>query len=95
MSQESVPEEFDPLSNFEPRTYSDALEQSLAEQAVGEIRHSPHATIGPSAKVSEAVSQLAAQHVACLLVEEDGKLLGVFSDRDVLNKVALEPEVMD
>ena len=30
----------------------------------------------------------------CLLVEEEGRLVGVFSDRDVLKKVALEYDQM-
>lgn len=95
MSQgESPQEEYDPLSDFEPKTYHDALEEALAEMTVREIRHSPHATIGPDQPVSEALQLLASQQVACLLVEKDGKLEGVFSDRDVLNKVALEPEML-
>ncbi len=85
------PEEFqDPLENYDPKVYADALEQALAEQTVDQIRHEPMATIAPDVSVGEAVKQLAGLHVACLLVEQDGELLGVFSDRDVLDRVALE-----
>ena len=95
MSEETAPsEEFDPLSNFDPKTYQDALEESLSENTVAEIRHSPHTTIRPHQTVAEAIQLLAAQHVSCLLVEQEGKLMGVFSDRDALNKAALEPENM-
>jgi CBS domain-containing protein len=36
------------------------------------------------------VKALADLEVSCLLVAKDGKLVGVFSDRDVLDRVALE-----
>ncbi len=85
------PEEFqDPLENYDPKTYDDPLEEALAEETVEQIRHEPMATISPDTTVQAAVEQLAGLHVACLLVEEDGQLLGVFSDRDVLDKVAFE-----
>jgi len=85
------PEEFqDPLENYDPKVYNDPLEEALAEETVDQIRHEPMATIGPDTPVGEAVRKLAGLHVACLLVEQDGELLGVFSDRDVLDKVALE-----
>lgn len=85
------PDEFqDPLANYDPKTYDDPLEEALAEEAMTAIRHEPFSTIPPTTPVREAVRQLAEKNVACLLIEHDRKLLGVFSDRDVLNKVALE-----
>lgn len=85
------PEEFqDPLENYEPKTYSDPLEEALAEETVAAIRHEPYVSIGPDTPVHAAIEKLAGLHVACLLVEQDRKLLGVFSDRDALDKVAHE-----
>lgn len=85
----------DPLDNYEPKTYADPLEKAIAEETVSEIQHQPHASIGPEASVAEAVNKLATEHVACLLVEDGGRLVGVFTDREVLNKVALEPASLD
>ena len=86
------PDEFqDPLENYEPKTYSDPLEKALVEEEIGTIRHEPFKTISSDTLVHAAVEQLAALHVACLLVEDEkNKLVGVFSDRDVLTKVAFE-----
>ena len=85
------PDDFqDPLENYDPKTYDDPLEQALAEETVGAIRHEPFVTISPDTLVHEAVEKLAGLHVACLLVAEDNKLVGIFSDRDVLDKVTLE-----
>ena len=87
----SDPNEFqDPLENYEPRHVGDALEHALATETVSAIQATPYVSISPETPVSEAVQQLAQLQVACLLVEKDQRLVGVFSDRDVLDKVALE-----
>ncbi len=95
MSSESSgtpsPDDFqDPLENYEPKTYDDVVEQALAEKTVTEIQHAPFTTIAPDTSIASAIEKLAASHIACLLVAEEGKLVGVFTDRDVLDKVALE-----
>jgi CBS domain-containing protein len=80
----------DPLENYDPPTFADPLEKALHEQTVAAIQTQPYAGISPDVTVAEAIRRLSADNVACLLIEEDGQLIGVFSDRDVLNKVALE-----
>ncbi len=80
----------DPPGNLEPRSWDDPLEQVLVEEEIGTIRHEPFTTISPQTPVHEAVAQLAGLHVACLLVAEGDRLVGIFSDRDVLARVALE-----
>lgn len=87
----SQPEGFqDPLENYEPKQFDDPLEQALVEQEIGSIRHEPYTAIPGETPVHEAVNKLAGLHIACLLVTEEGRLTGVFSDRDVLQKVALQ-----
>lgn len=85
-------EEFqDPLQNYEPKEFADPIQEALAEETVSAIHHTPVATVSPDATVREAIERLAGIHVACLLVVDDeGGLVGVFSDRDALDKVALE-----
>lgn len=80
----------DPLENYEPKKYQDPLEQALVEQQIGSIRHEPFAVISPETPIHEAVEKLAGLHIACLLVAKNDKLIGVFSDRDVLRSVAFE-----
>jgi CBS domain-containing protein len=87
------PEEFrDPLQNYDPKCYKDPLEKALAEETLAAIQCTPVVSIAPDAPVRAAVKTLAGMQVACLLVERDGRLVGVFSDRDVLDRVALEYE---
>ena len=80
----------DPLENYDPKIYSDPLEKALAEESVAAIQYRPAAFATPNTPIHKAVEQLANLHVACLLIEEEKRLIGVFSDRDVLDKVALE-----
>ena len=83
-------EEFvDPLSNYEPREYGDAIQEALAEETVAAIRSRPYAEIPPDNTVYSALQALAGLKVASLLVVEKGRLVGVFTERDVLERVAL------
>lgn len=79
----------DPLNNYEPRKYSDAIQEALAEETVAAIRSRPYAEISPDKSVYGALQALAGLKVASLLVVEDGRLVGVFTERDVLERVAL------
>ena len=78
----------DPLSNYEPPEYDDVLEEALAEHSVANIRSKPYAEIPPDKTIYEALQALTGLGVASLLVVEDGRLVGVFTERDVLEKVA-------
>jgi CBS domain-containing protein len=87
------PDEFqDPLQNYDPKVYNDPLEKALAEETVAAIQSSPVVKVSPDTSVRQAIEALADLRVSCLLVEDAGKLVGVFSDRDVLERVALEYE---
>lgn len=79
----------DPLKNYEPQDYADSVERALAEEPVTQITHQPVATGKPDEKVGEVLQRMVDLDVACILVvDEQQKLLGVFSERDYLNKVA-------
>jgi CBS domain-containing protein len=82
----------DPLSDYEPREYSDALREALAEENVSAIRSRPYAEISPDKSVYSALQALAGLKVASLLVVDDGRLVGVFTERDVLERVALRSD---
>lgn len=46
-------------------------------------------TIGPNATVFEALEILSAKNIGAMPVVEDGKLVGIFSERDYARKVIL------
>ena len=87
----------DPLEDYEPRVYKDDFEQALAEKPVTAIRAQPFLSIPETTPVHAALATLAGRDIACtLVVDQDQRLVGVFSDRDTLDKVALEyDEVKD
>ena len=47
-------------------------------------------TISPQATVFEAIELLARKNIGALPVVEEGRLVGIFSERDYTRKVALE-----
>lgn len=86
----SDPEAFeDPLSNYDPPVYADKLEEALCEgQLVGMLDIAPFSTIRPDDTIETAVKRMASDSTFTLLVMEGEKLLGVISERDVLEQVA-------
>ena len=86
------PEKFqDPLENYEPREYSDELERALAEEPVTSIHTQPFISISEDTPVHAALETLAGRDIAStLVVDQQERLVGIFSDRDALDKVALE-----
>ncbi len=85
----SLSEDFaDPLSNYEPAVYGDELHCAMAEESVLAIESRPYAEVRPDTPVREAIETLNSLKVSCLLVIDDGRLAGIFTERDVLDKVA-------
>jgi CBS domain-containing protein len=82
----------DPLENYNAKFYADALERALAQEPVAAIQAQPFVTIPGETTVEEAMAKLVDLSIACLLIEDNGRLSGIFSERDALNKVALEYE---
>jgi CBS domain-containing protein len=82
------PDYVDPMTCYEPPVFNDAVEASLAQMSVGQIKAVPLAMIDALESVEEAVRQLADHHIACLMVMENDRLVGVFTERDVLMKLA-------
>ena len=80
-------EQDDPLSNFEPVSYSTELQRALAEDHVGALNSRPYLMIAPQAPLSEAIEMLHQSGVSSLLVVDGQRLVGIFTERDVLEKV--------
>ena len=77
----------DPLENYDPKVYNDPLERALAEGKVTDIESKPYVEIEPEASVYRALQVLAGLKTASLLVVDQGRLVGVFTERDALEKV--------
>ena len=78
----------DPLSNYEPPEYESELERALAEDPVTTIQSQPFIHVEAHCSVHEATRALYDAGVSSLLVIENEKLVGIFTERDVLERVA-------
>ncbi|HLJ12372.1 MAG TPA: CBS domain-containing protein [Planctomycetaceae bacterium] len=77
------------LWGLEPQ--GNEVEQSIAAHAVNVLCPRQPVCVHPETPVRTVIAQMAHQQIGCVLVEESANLLGVFSERDVLNKVSLDP----
>ena len=80
----------DPLENYDSPGFDDPIEQALHDESVAELQTQPHICVSADTTVRDTMKLMTGRHISCVLVEDNGKLVGVFSDRDVLDKVALE-----
>lgn len=78
----------DPLSNYDPPQFASAVEAALAESTVDTMQSRPYAEINSTTPVRLAIHALHGLKVSCLLVVENEKLVGIFTERDVLERVA-------
>ena len=84
------PGEFeDPLSNYDPQEFEDDFERSLMEDSVTSIPVKGYLKLPQTATVAEALRAMGEANDACVVVvDEQEKAVGVFSERDVLVRVA-------
>ncbi len=88
------PEFHDPLKNYHPTPPVEDLERALGEGNVARLPITPFACVPPTITIEQAVRKMAQFDVGCLLVVEQQKLVGLFTQRDLLDKVAQQYEQM-
>jgi CBS domain-containing protein len=67
----------------------DVVERSLIEDPVGRLNPRTPVTVGPATSTREAIRLMLDENVGALLVVDDREhLLGIFSERDLLTKIA-------
>lgn len=86
----------DPIENYDAPTFDDPIEQALHDETVVNIQAQPMTCVDAGTSVRDTMKLMVGLQIACVLVKEGGRLVGVFGDRDVLDKVSLEyDEVID
>jgi CBS domain-containing protein len=81
------------LEDIPPDEARNLIERSLMHDAVADLHPATPVIVQRNARLDEAVATMRAQRLGCVLVAgEDGTLVGILTERDLLNKVALELE---
>lgn len=75
---------FDPLGS--------ELEESIARHSVDGLAPRKPLAIDAGVTARQAIAELTAKQIGCLLVMQGDQLAGIFSERDVLNKIATDPD---
>lgn len=71
------------------------LEQELQNEQVSHLNLTGFSRVATGTTVYETISRMRAErHNVCLITAEN-KLIGIFTDRDVLRKVAANPETLN
>ena len=77
------------LTQLDRPTAQDRVERSLMETPVSALKLRTPVTVPQTATVGQAIQAMLAHNVgALLIVDAAGRLLGIFSERDLLTKVA-------
>jgi CBS domain-containing protein len=77
------------LTQLDRPVAQDRVERSLMEDAVIQLNPRQVVTLPPTATVKQAIQVMLAHDIGAVLVVDDaGKLVGIFSERDLLTKVA-------
>lgn len=78
----------DPLKNYAPPSYADQTERAMCEGQVADLQMTPFITVDVSNTVEQTIRLMAEKDIAYLMVADGERLVGIFSERDVLLKVA-------
>lgn len=66
------------------------LAKNLKIESVSRLNPTPPRHVSPTQTVSEAVDLMRREKIGCVLVCEKGKVVGIFTERDLLRRVLAE-----
>ena len=81
------------LAEVSPQRPLSRVEQNLLRDRLQALGPRVPKVVPPDATVCEVLDQLVQEQIGCVLIVEDGELLGIFSERDALLK--LGPDIAE
>ncbi len=72
-----------------------SLKEELESEQVRHLDLSRYCLVASGMTVRETLAQMRAEEGRTALITRDGTLVGIFTDRDVLRRVAMSPETLD
>lgn len=89
MGVAEAPMAIDPAELIDAPSGDDRLRNSLEREAISALQLGPAIAVSEDASLKEAVENLQRHHIGCVLVAgADGTLKGIFTERDLVNRVA-------
>ena len=76
-----------PLSHEQNSVPENEIERSLIKDRVSALEPKQPCTVAPDATVGEVLHEMATNRIGCVMIVEDGKPVGIFSERDALMKL--------
>ncbi len=80
----------DPLKDYNPPDYEDDFEQSLLEDTTAVIKPDTITQVPPDTTIETAVKLMAQHNLAAIIITKNNKAVGIFSERDILNRIAID-----
>jgi len=71
------------------------LVESISNHAVSVLNPARPLVVEPTVALRDAVQHMAGASIGCLLVVESGSLIGIITERDVLNKISDDASNLD
>lgn len=78
------------MTSLHPPEPATAVERGLLRDRVSVLRPKTPVTVGPNASVREVLRTLANRGIGCVMIVENERLVGIFSERDALLKLNTE-----
>ena len=64
------------------------IEATIMTEALAALKPKPPVVLAPDTTVAEAVARLCENNIGCVLIGTPDRLIGIFSERDILLRVA-------
>ena len=66
---------------------SSRLDESLLNEPISRLPYVPPVIVDPQTAVSDAITQMRENKIGCVLVRQGQAIVGIFTERDLLNRV--------
>jgi len=75
------------LAHLSRRIPTSSVEADLVRDRIERLWPKSPATVAPNAPVGDVLKQMVDKRIGCVMVVDNGKLVGIFSERDALMKL--------
>jgi CBS domain-containing protein len=75
------------LTELSRRIPSSTVEADLLRDRIERLWPKSPSTVAPSAPVGDVLKKMVDERIGCVMIVENGKLIGIFSERDALMKL--------